>query len=189
MLLNFETRYLRNGVSPVVFSWGKTPAVFWLRLPFLQWETEGETEVRCYVFSAAHITMRVHTYMIVNSSPETLTWYVLLSSREDAPPGRLSRMGATPTPFKASGDSAAVATETKKEPRSQEEPPGEAAGHSFGHFFCRLNPGACVSEAHTLFSPFFTFYCEASTLHFSSGIQKCVLDISKGALIGEREKV
>ncbi|XP_063106230.1 tight junction protein ZO-2 isoform X5 [Cavia porcellus] len=45
------------------------------------------------------------------------------SSREDAPPGRLSRMGATPTPFKASGDSAAVATETKKEPRSQEEPP------------------------------------------------------------------
>uniref|UniRef100_A0A8C2VRV3 Tight junction protein 2 n=1 Tax=Chinchilla lanigera TaxID=34839 RepID=A0A8C2VRV3_CHILA len=46
------------------------------------------------------------------------------SSREDAPPGRLSRMGATPTPFKASGDSAAAfVTDTKKEPRSQEETP------------------------------------------------------------------
>ncbi|XP_004838228.1 tight junction protein ZO-2 isoform X2 [Heterocephalus glaber] len=40
------------------------------------------------------------------------------SSREDTAPGRLSRVGATPTPFKASGD-----TETKKEPRYQEEPP------------------------------------------------------------------
>nr|XP_012592338.1 tight junction protein ZO-2 isoform X4 [Microcebus murinus] len=45
------------------------------------------------------------------------------SSREDTP-SRLSRMGATPTPFKSTGDiAAAVVTETNKEPRYQEEPP------------------------------------------------------------------
>ncbi|XP_062936392.1 tight junction protein ZO-2 isoform X2 [Cynocephalus volans] len=45
------------------------------------------------------------------------------SSREDTP-SRLSRMGATPTPFKSTGDIAAVlVTETSKEPRYQEEPP------------------------------------------------------------------
>ncbi|XP_053430584.1 tight junction protein ZO-2 isoform X4 [Nycticebus coucang] len=45
------------------------------------------------------------------------------SSREDAP-SRLSKMGATPTPFKSMGDiAAAVVTETNKEPRYQEEPP------------------------------------------------------------------
>ncbi|XP_004454818.2 tight junction protein ZO-2 isoform X2 [Dasypus novemcinctus] len=43
------------------------------------------------------------------------------NSREDTP-SRLSRMGATPTPFKATGDVPAVATETNKEPRYQEEP-------------------------------------------------------------------
>nr|XP_034492420.1 tight junction protein ZO-2 isoform X5 [Marmota flaviventris] len=44
------------------------------------------------------------------------------SSREDTP-NRLSKMGATPTPFKSSGDiAAAVVTETNKEPRYQEEP-------------------------------------------------------------------
>lgn len=36
-------------------------------------------------------------------------------------------MGATPTPFKSMGDiAAAVGTETSKEPRYQEEAPGEA---------------------------------------------------------------
>ncbi|XP_017398920.1 tight junction protein ZO-2 isoform X9 [Cebus imitator] len=45
------------------------------------------------------------------------------SSREDAP-SRLSRMGATPTPFKSTGDiAAAVVTETKKEPTYQEDSP------------------------------------------------------------------
>ncbi|XP_073908095.1 tight junction protein 2 isoform X5 [Castor canadensis] len=45
------------------------------------------------------------------------------SSREDAP-SRLSKMGATPTPFKSTGDIAAlVVTENSKEPRYQEEPP------------------------------------------------------------------
>ncbi|XP_006834971.1 PREDICTED: tight junction protein ZO-2 [Chrysochloris asiatica] len=45
------------------------------------------------------------------------------NSREDTS-GRLSRMGATPTPFKSTGDIAApVVTETNKEPRHQEEPP------------------------------------------------------------------
>ncbi|KAL0607178.1 Tight junction protein ZO-2 [Plecturocebus cupreus] len=45
------------------------------------------------------------------------------SSREDTP-SRLSRMGATPTPFKSTGDiAAAVITETKKEPTYQEDPP------------------------------------------------------------------
>ncbi|XP_058513394.1 tight junction protein ZO-2 isoform X2 [Ochotona princeps] len=45
------------------------------------------------------------------------------SSREDTP-SRLSRMGATPTPFTSSGDAAAVVlTETNKESRYQEEPP------------------------------------------------------------------
>lgn len=35
-------------------------------------------------------------------------------------------MGATPTPFKSTGDiAAAVGTENSKEPRYQEEPPGE----------------------------------------------------------------
>lgn len=44
------------------------------------------------------------------------------SSREDTP-NRLSKMGATPTPFKSTGDiTAAVVTETNKEPRYQEEP-------------------------------------------------------------------
>ncbi|XP_046315317.1 tight junction protein ZO-2 isoform X1 [Marmota monax] len=44
------------------------------------------------------------------------------SSREDTP-NRLSKMGATPTPFKSFGDiAAAVVTETNKEPRYQEEP-------------------------------------------------------------------
>lgn len=39
---------------------------------------------------------------------------------------RWSRMGATPTPFKSSGDTAAaLGTENSKEPRYQEEPPGE----------------------------------------------------------------
>lgn len=39
---------------------------------------------------------------------------------------RWSRMGATPTPFKSSGDTAAaIGTENSKEPRYQEEPPGE----------------------------------------------------------------
>ncbi|XP_007936562.1 tight junction protein ZO-2 [Orycteropus afer afer] len=45
------------------------------------------------------------------------------NSREDTS-GRLSRMGATPTPFKSTGDiAAAIVTETNKEPRHQEEPP------------------------------------------------------------------
>nr|XP_051702346.1 tight junction protein ZO-2 isoform X5 [Oryctolagus cuniculus] len=45
------------------------------------------------------------------------------SSREDTP-NRLSRMGATPTPFTSSGEAAAVVvTETSKEPRYQEELP------------------------------------------------------------------
>nr|XP_004653203.2 tight junction protein ZO-2 isoform X2 [Jaculus jaculus] len=45
------------------------------------------------------------------------------SSREETS-GRLSRMGATPTPFKSTGDiTAAVVTETSKEPRYQEEHP------------------------------------------------------------------
>ncbi|XP_035158916.3 tight junction protein 2 isoform X6 [Callithrix jacchus] len=45
------------------------------------------------------------------------------SSREDTP-SRLSRMGATPTPFKSTGDiAAAVVTETKKEPTYQEDSP------------------------------------------------------------------
>uniref|UniRef100_A0A8D2DRQ4 Tight junction protein 2 n=1 Tax=Sciurus vulgaris TaxID=55149 RepID=A0A8D2DRQ4_SCIVU len=44
------------------------------------------------------------------------------SSREDTP-NRLSKIGATPTPFKSTGDiAAAVVTETNKEPRYQEEP-------------------------------------------------------------------
>ncbi|KAM6170271.1 tight junction protein 2 isoform 3-T3 [Rhynchocyon petersi] len=41
------------------------------------------------------------------------------NSREDTS-GRLSRMGATPTPFKSTGD---IVTETSKEPWHQEEPP------------------------------------------------------------------
>ncbi|XP_004440694.1 PREDICTED: tight junction protein ZO-2 isoform X3 [Ceratotherium simum simum] len=45
------------------------------------------------------------------------------NSREDMQ-SRWSRMGATPTPFKSTGDIAtAVGTETSKEPRYQEEPP------------------------------------------------------------------
>ncbi|XP_012873920.1 PREDICTED: tight junction protein ZO-2 isoform X4 [Dipodomys ordii] len=45
------------------------------------------------------------------------------SSREDTP-NRLSKMGATPTPFKSVGDiTAAVAAENNKESRYQEEPP------------------------------------------------------------------
>ncbi|KAM5299653.1 tight junction protein 2 isoform 3-T3 [Ctenodactylus gundi] len=45
------------------------------------------------------------------------------SSREDTP-SRLSRMGATPTPFKSMGDSVpAAVSETTKEPKHQEEPP------------------------------------------------------------------
>ncbi|XP_006894487.1 PREDICTED: tight junction protein ZO-2 [Elephantulus edwardii] len=45
------------------------------------------------------------------------------NSREDTA-GRLSRMGATPTPFKSTGDTAAAdGAETSKEPRHQEEPP------------------------------------------------------------------
>ncbi|XP_044121872.1 tight junction protein ZO-2 isoform X3 [Neovison vison] len=45
------------------------------------------------------------------------------NSREDMQ-NRWSRMGATPTPFKALGDTAAaVGTENSKEPRYQEEPP------------------------------------------------------------------
>ncbi|XP_050014871.1 tight junction protein ZO-2 isoform X4 [Alexandromys fortis] len=45
------------------------------------------------------------------------------SSREETS-GRLSRMGATPTPFKSTGDiTAASVTETNKEPRFQEETP------------------------------------------------------------------
>uniref|UniRef100_A0A2I3HZF7 Tight junction protein 2 n=1 Tax=Nomascus leucogenys TaxID=61853 RepID=A0A2I3HZF7_NOMLE len=45
------------------------------------------------------------------------------SSREDTP-SRLSRMGATPTPFKSTGDIAGtVVPETNKEPRYQEDPP------------------------------------------------------------------
>ncbi|XP_022368465.1 tight junction protein ZO-2 isoform X5 [Enhydra lutris kenyoni] len=45
------------------------------------------------------------------------------NSREDMQ-NRWSRMGATPTPFKATGDTAAaVGTENSKEPRYQEEPP------------------------------------------------------------------
>ncbi|XP_026637263.1 tight junction protein ZO-2 isoform X5 [Microtus ochrogaster] len=45
------------------------------------------------------------------------------SSREETS-GRLSRMGATPTPFKSTGDiTAASVTETNKEPRYQEETP------------------------------------------------------------------
>ncbi|XP_077004483.1 tight junction protein 2 isoform X4 [Tamandua tetradactyla] len=44
------------------------------------------------------------------------------NSREDTP-SRLSKMGATPTPFKATGEAApAVVTETNKEPKYQEEP-------------------------------------------------------------------
>ena len=40
---------------------------------------------------------------------------------------RWSRMGATPTPFKSMGDAAAaLGTENSKEPKYQEEPPGEA---------------------------------------------------------------
>uniref|UniRef100_A0A7N5JNX8 Tight junction protein 2 n=1 Tax=Ailuropoda melanoleuca TaxID=9646 RepID=A0A7N5JNX8_AILME len=45
------------------------------------------------------------------------------NSREDMQ-NRWSRMGATPTPFKSSGDTAAaLGTENSKEPRYQEEPP------------------------------------------------------------------
>ncbi|XP_040602201.1 tight junction protein ZO-2 isoform X5 [Mesocricetus auratus] len=45
------------------------------------------------------------------------------SSREETS-GRLSRMGATPTPFKSTGDiTAASVAEANKEPRYQEEPP------------------------------------------------------------------
>nr|XP_005581942.2 tight junction protein ZO-2 isoform X7 [Macaca fascicularis]XP_014973348.1 tight junction protein ZO-2 isoform X6 [Macaca mulatta] len=45
------------------------------------------------------------------------------SSREDTP-SRLSRMGATPTPFKSTGDIAGtIVPETNKEPRYQEDPP------------------------------------------------------------------
>ncbi|XP_042555280.1 tight junction protein ZO-2 isoform X4 [Dipodomys spectabilis] len=45
------------------------------------------------------------------------------SSREDTP-NRLSKMGATPTPFKSVGDiTAAVAAESNKESRYQEDPP------------------------------------------------------------------
>uniref|UniRef100_A0A2K6V6A3 Tight junction protein 2 n=1 Tax=Saimiri boliviensis boliviensis TaxID=39432 RepID=A0A2K6V6A3_SAIBB len=45
------------------------------------------------------------------------------SSREDTP-SRLSKMGATPTPFKSTGDlAAAVVSETKKEPTYQEDSP------------------------------------------------------------------
>lgn len=45
----------------------------------------------------------------------------------------MSRMGATPTPFKSTGDiTAAGVTEANKEPRSQEESPGEV----FRSFFC-----------------------------------------------------
>ncbi|KAM4877930.1 tight junction protein 2 isoform 2-T2 [Thomomys bottae] len=45
------------------------------------------------------------------------------SSREDTP-NRLSKMGATPTPFKSTGDiTAAVVAENHKEPRYQEDPP------------------------------------------------------------------
>ncbi|XP_024108599.3 tight junction protein ZO-2 isoform X7 [Pongo abelii] len=45
------------------------------------------------------------------------------SSREDTP-SRLSRMGATPTPFKSTGDIAGtVVPETNKESRYQEDPP------------------------------------------------------------------
>ncbi|XP_069891803.1 tight junction protein ZO-2 isoform X3 [Dipodomys merriami] len=45
------------------------------------------------------------------------------SSREDTP-NRLSKMGATPTPFKSVGDiTAAVAAENNKESRYQEDPP------------------------------------------------------------------
>ncbi|XP_019516632.1 PREDICTED: tight junction protein ZO-2 [Hipposideros armiger] len=45
------------------------------------------------------------------------------NSREDMQ-GRWSRMGATPTPFKSTGDiAAAVGAETSKEPRYQEEAP------------------------------------------------------------------
>nr|XP_025747460.1 tight junction protein ZO-2-like isoform X3 [Callorhinus ursinus] len=45
------------------------------------------------------------------------------NSREDMQ-NRWSRMGATPTPFKSTGDiAAAVGTENSKEPRYQEEPP------------------------------------------------------------------
>lgn len=51
---------------------------------------------------------------------------VCLSSREDIQ-SRWSKMGSTPTPFKCAGDLAtAAATETSKEPRQQEEAPGEA---------------------------------------------------------------
>ncbi|XP_055128317.1 tight junction protein ZO-2 isoform X9 [Symphalangus syndactylus] len=56
------------------------------------------------------------------------------SSREDTP-SRLSRMGATPTPFKSTGDIAGtVVPETNKEPRYQEDPPvpqPKAAPRSF----------------------------------------------------------
>ncbi|OBS70688.1 hypothetical protein A6R68_00777 [Neotoma lepida] len=44
------------------------------------------------------------------------------SSREETS-GRLSRMGATPTPFKSTGD---ITAEANKEPRYQEETPGKA---------------------------------------------------------------
>ncbi|XP_037653288.1 tight junction protein ZO-2 isoform X2 [Choloepus didactylus] len=56
------------------------------------------------------------------------------NSREDTP-SRLSRMGATPTPFKATGDAApAVVTERNEEPRYQEEasvPQPKAAPRTF----------------------------------------------------------
>lgn len=58
-------------------------------------------------------------------SLETLTYDMCFSSREDTP-SRLSRMGATPTPFKSTGDIAGtVVPETNKEPRYQEDPPGK----------------------------------------------------------------
>ncbi|XP_004397590.1 PREDICTED: tight junction protein ZO-2 isoform X5 [Odobenus rosmarus divergens] len=56
------------------------------------------------------------------------------NSREDMQ-NRWSRMGATPTPFKSTGDiAAAVGTENSKEPRYQEEPPApqpKAASRTF----------------------------------------------------------
>lgn len=53
---------------------------------------------------------------------------------------RWSRMGATPTPFKSTGDiAAAVGTETSKEPLYQEEAAGEAHFRVAFRNFCAVN--------------------------------------------------
>lgn len=63
---------------------------------------------------------------------------------------RWSRMGATPTPFKALGDTAAaVGTENSKEPRYQEEPPGEGPFKRV-QSICLVIPGDGQKERQTL---------------------------------------